>query len=250
MTAYAKDAAVWKPTNGKPWVKDAGIWKQPVQGYARDAGIWKPALATPVSVEHFGTVTSSGSAPNFGTISIGEAEENRLIVAILGLQNTSNRTYTGCLIGGIAATSVYAGTGSFPLQSMYSRVMNAGTSATFTATVSGTGSTCSCSVYAIKSLISPDPIWTDYGQAWNSGPRVLTGVAVAGGVIIASGMAYNDTSGFAIAGVDMVGSIVSVGGTGIQQGHRLTADDDGGYSLSFGWGGSNTPHSLLAASFA
>jgi len=98
---------VWKdvPRTGM-FVKHAGVWKNPVQGYAMRAGVWQPLWSLGPSVIFRGARTSNNAAQDwsFTNWDIG-TEPNTLVVIC---QSTRNANESGSSdkmnVGGVALT--------------------------------------------------------------------------------------------------------------------------------------------------
>lgn len=90
MALLVRDGGVWKPTVGKPWVKDAGVWKQ-ASGYVKDAGVWKPFTSTPLGI--YASNSGISAAASTHTISLPSGiGSGDLLFLLFGTRDT--RTFT------------------------------------------------------------------------------------------------------------------------------------------------------------
>lgn len=105
MTFFVKDASVWKPLSSRPWVNDAGVWKEVVRTYVRDAGVWKPVD------QPFELVDYTASPTNFATLPATTPVAGDLLVFVAGMWRynaTPSETLAGyTLIKASSTLSLY-----------------------------------------------------------------------------------------------------------------------------------------------
>jgi hypothetical protein len=195
MTAYVKDAGVWKPlVSGRPWVRDAGVWKQPTQGYVKDAGVWKPFLTIPKALTRIGTQsTSTGQTVSTFTVDFGAAEATKVAILAIGARssNSSDQSVTSVSFGGTTGTLVVENDQSNAVDSsIWAAALPAGGSMTVTITGNNRSQTAITAYHLIGTGVSTTPFHTASQRAGT--PSVALNIPSDG---VAIGVISDDSTG-------------------------------------------------------
>jgi hypothetical protein len=143
--------------------------------------------------------TANNTTYSFGTISIGTASADRLVVVVAGGHTGSGSfSVSSCSIGGTAATRVVTSSGAAASSAIFQLGVASGTSASISVTWSGGQGRALIFVYRITGLISQTATGNNNTSGTNSTSLSTTLATSGAGVVIAglmTGGVYSPTWG-------------------------------------------------------
>lgn len=207
----------------------------------------------PTYITNVSSGVSSQSSYTFGSVSIGTASSDRLVVVVASLHNGTSNTLNpvvAATIGGSPATIHVTGGesegagGNSTSFGIFSCLVTAGTTATIVVDCSGTAGSCVIHVYTLTGYRNATP--TSYSATNGSVLNLAlgsfpTGVAIGGAVAFdSSSLTYSSTGT-----VQPTSDGVRTVGSRIRSGFNLT-NASGSPTLSCAFGGSNNDECFYA----
>jgi hypothetical protein len=157
------------------------------KGYGDNQGWYKPSIAAPIVFDLAWTAgasdASSSTTVNYGSLAIGAADTNRIVVVAIASRMTTVNTISSVTIGGVPATLVSGtlaqiGGTNGSSSAIYQAAVPTGTTATVSVTYGAAAVRSAVSVYR---LITGTPTATSSNNANNVSTSIGGAVTVPSG---------------------------------------------------------------------